>query len=142
MEKAKALAEAKQVYYDSLVKIEAAEKFCAKIDPLLPKGWHSAYGADSGQLEFCKREKANAIEFRVVCDLVEKVTGCKLSRGIGNSGYLYGWAWHWFTDHKNMDIRVELGRPEGCKITYKRKWTKELVVDEACLGIRKAPEVK
>jgi len=125
-----------------LAKIEASVKFCAKIDPLLPEGWHSKYESNLGQLEFFKREKANAVEFRVVCDLVEKATGCKLHRGIGNSGYLWGWDWSCFDDNRHLDIRVELGMPEGCKITYKRKWTKEAVVDEACLGIRKPAEMK
>ena len=140
MDKIKALKETEELHEDSLAKIAEAERICEKIDSLLPKGWYSEFIAGIGQLEFGKIEKANAIEFRAVCGLVEKAIGCKLNRGIGECGntYLYGWTWHWFNNNrKSLDIRVELNKPEGCKIEYKRTWEKKLVVDDACLGIRK-----
>jgi|GEM_PF-3765429 len=140
MDMAKALEEAKKLHKNLLVKIVEAERICEKVDPLLPKGWHSEFSAKSGQLEFNKKEKAHAIEFRVVCGLVEKAIGGGLHRGVGNLGntYLYGWAWHWFGDGRvALDVRVELNKPEGCKVTYETVSEKKPVVDEACLGIRK-----
>jgi len=140
MDKTKALEEAKEIYEVNLTKIAEAERICEKVDSLLPKGWHSEFSAKSGQLEFNKKEKAHAIEFRVVCGLVEKAIGGGLHRGVGSLGstYLYGWAWHWFGDGRvSLDVRVELSKPEGCKIKYKRTWEKKPVVDDACLGIQK-----
>jgi len=80
-----------------------------------------------------------SVEFRVACDLVERALGIKLHRGIGESVGTYLYAHEWIYPEGTgvtLNVRVELNRPEGCKITYKRKWTKEPIVDEACLGIR------
>ena len=143
MDKQQAIKETKEAYEKSLVIIDEAEKVCKKIEPLLPKEWYSIYHSKYQQLEFTRLGKADAIEFRVVCDLVEKALDVKLYRGIAESmdKYLYAWDWY-YPEGKNvcLDVRVELNKPEGCKITYKRKWSKEPVVDEACLGIRKEKE--
>lgn len=144
MDKEKALEETRLMYEGGLAIIDEAEKICKKVDPLLPKDWHSVFYAKHQQIEFTRLGEADAMEFRVVCDLVEKVIGKKLYRGVsGTFGpYLYGWEWIHLKGGGCLDVRVELNKPEGCKITLKRKWRKEPVVDEACLGIRKEKEAR
>lgn len=145
MNKHLALEEAKRLYNDNLVKIEEAEKICKKAEPLLPKDWYSAFHTNSGQLEFTRPGEADAVEFRVMCDHVEKIVGLKLHRGVGKSFSTYLYAWNWYyPEGKNihLEIRVELNRPMGCKVTYKRKWDKHPVVDNECLGIRKEKEAR
>jgi len=138
MDKQKAIEESKEAYEKALATIDEAEKVCKKIEPLLSPGWYSIFYVSRGQLEFTREGKADAIEFRVACDLVERALGIKLFRGIGQSigPYLYAHEWIYpKATGVSLNVRVELNRPEGCKITYKRKWTKMPIVDEVCLGI-------
>jgi len=145
MDKEKALEETKEAYEKALIRIDEAKKVCKKIEPLLPEGWYSIFDSELHYLEFTRLGKANAIEFRVVCNHVEKALGMKLYRGVsGNTKpHLYAWEWY-YPKGKDLylTIRVELNKPEGCKITYKRKWSKEPVVDKACLGIRETKEAR
>lgn len=142
MDYVKAVEETKKMYEQGLAIVDEAEKICKAVDPRLPKDWYSVFHVNQRQVEFTRLGEADALEFRVVCDLVEAIVGTKLHRGIGAlyDTYLYGWQWLHPEGGGTLDIRVELNKPDGCKITYKRKWSKEPVVDEACLGIRKVPE--
>ena len=148
MDKQKVTEEARENYYEALKKIELADKVCKKVEPHLPKGWktHEGFLVKWGQIMFYKNEKANALEFRVVCDMVEKVLGKTLMRwvrGNKNSQSLIGYTGIRSEDGEvSIDVHVELGNPEGCKVAFKRTWETRAVVDEACLGIRKAKEAK
>jgi len=146
MDKQKVMKEARENYDEALEKIKFADKVCKKIEPHLPKGWKTYEGllVRWGQIEFSKNEKANALEFRVVCDMVEKVldkTLMRWIRGDKNRQTLVGCVSIW-SEEKNVhiDVHVELGNPEGCKIILKRTWETNPIVDDACLGIRKVSE--
>jgi len=147
MDKKKLIKEVKENYDDTLERIKLADKVCKKVEPHLPKGWKADEGmlVNWGQINFCKNEKANALEFRVVCDMVEKVLSKTLMRwvrGDKDRQNLIGYTSIRSEDRAvYLDVHVELGNPEGCEVTFKRKWETKAVVDDACLGIRKAKEV-
>ena len=147
MDKAKVIKEAREKYDDALKRIKLADKICKKVEPHLPKGWKVYEGllVTWGQINFCKNKKANALEFRVVCDLVEKVLSKTLMRwirGDKDNQALVGYAHIWSEDREaSIDVQVELGNPEGCKMMFKRTWETKAVVDDACLGIRKEARV-
>jgi len=148
MDKQKAIKEAREEHDETLKKIELAAKVCKKVEPHLPKGWETYEGllVGWGQINFCKHEKTNALEFRVVCDMVEKVLGKTLMRwirGDKSRQNLVGYTGIRSEDGETLiDVHVELGNPEGCKVTFKRTWETKAVVDDACLGIRQAEEGK
>ena len=147
MDKKKVMEEAKENYDEALERIKLADKACKKIEPHLPKGWKANEGllVRWGQINFCKTEKADALEFRVVCDMVEKVLGKTLMRwvrGDKDRQTLIGYAPILSKDRStSIDVHVELGNPEGCEVTFKRTWETKAIVDDACLGIRKATEI-
>lgn len=142
MEKEKVIKEAKEKHDEVLQRIELADKVCKKVEPHLPKGWKTYEGllVTWGQINFYKTEKANALEFRVVCDMVEKVldkTLMRWVRGDKDRQTLIGYTTAYSEDRETyIDVHVELGNPEGCEIMLKRTWKTEAVVDDACLGIR------
>jgi len=146
MDKQKVMKEAKEKYDEALKRINLADKVCEKIEPHLPKGWktHEDLLVKWGQINFHKNEKANALEFRVVCDMVEKVLGKTLMRwirGDKDRQTLVGYTGVRSGDKEvYIDVHVELGNPEGCKVTLKRTWETKPIVDDACLGIRKISE--
>ena len=148
MDKKKVIEEARETYDEALQKIELADEVCKKVESHLPKGWktHEGLLVKWGQINFCKNEKANALEFRVVCDMVEKVLGKTLMRwvrGDKDRQTLIGYVGIRSEDgNVSIDVHVELGSPEGCEVTFKRKWETKAIVDDACLGIRKAKEVE
>ena len=146
MDKQKVIKEAREMYDEALRGIELADKVCKKVEPHLPKGWKACGDllVRWGQINFRKHEKANALEFRVVCDIVEKVldkTLMRWGRGGKDRQTLVGCATVWSEDREShVEVHVELGNPEGCEITFKRTWETNVVVDEACLGIRAVKE--
>lgn len=148
MNKEKVRKEAREDYDEALERIKLADKVCKKIEPHLPKGWKTYEGllVKWGQINFCKNEKADALEFRVVCDLVEKVLNKTLMRwvrGDKSRQNLIGYTSIRSEDRNvSIDVHVELGNPEGCEVTFKRTWETKAVVDDACLGIRQITEVK
>ena len=148
MDKQKVIEEAREKYDEALKRIKLADKVCKKIEPHLPKGWKTDEGllVQWGQINFYKHEKANALEFRVVCDMVEKVLGktsMRWIRGNKNNQTLVSLVSIRPEDgNVFLDVHVELGNPEGCEVTFKRKWETKAVVDDACLGIRKAKEAR
>ena len=147
MDKQKVMEEAREKYNEVIKKIKLADKVCKAIESHLPKGWKTHTGSliRWGQIEFCKNEKADALEFRVVCNMVENVLGKTLMRfvrGDKDKQTLVGFITIWSKDEDvHIDVHVELGNPEGCEVTLKRTWETIAVVDDACLGIRKAKEV-
>jgi len=148
MDKEKVKKEAREKYDEALQRIELADKVCKKVEPHLPKGWKTYEGllVAWGQINFCKNEKANALEFRVVCDMVEKILNKTLMRwvrGDKDRQNLIGYACVRSEDREvSIDVHVELGSPEGCKVTFKRRWETKAVVDDACLGIKKLGEAR
>ena len=147
MDKQKVIKEAKEKYDEAIKKIKLADKVCKAIEPHLPKGWKTYEGLliRWGQIEFCKNEKADALEFRVVCNLVESIlnkTLMRFVRGDKDRQTLVGYITIWSEDRDvGIDVHVELGNPEGCEVTFKRTWETKPIVDDACLGIRQV-EVK
>ncbi|GAH47612.1 unnamed protein product [marine sediment metagenome] len=148
MDKEKVIKEAREKYDEALQRIKLADKICKKIEPHLPKGWktHEGLLVNWGQIIFGKEEKANALEFRVVCDMVEKALGKTLMRwvrGDKSRQNLIGYTLIRSEDGEvSIDVHVELGNPEGCEVTFKRTWETKAVVDDACLGIRQVEGVK
>lgn len=146
MNKQKVMKEAKGKYDEALKRIKLADKICKKIEPHLPKGWktHEGLLVRWGQVEFYKNEKADALEFRVVCNMVEKILGKSLRRfvrGDESRQTLVGYVSIWSKDRDvTIDVHVELGNPEGCEVTFKRTWENKPTVDDACLGIREMRE--
>ena len=144
MNKEEALKKAKETYEKTIEKINLAEKLCKIVDPLLPSGWKSEFQSYFQEVEFSKDESSDAIEFRVVCDTLEKITGYELSRRIGGdkeNQHLFAYG-HYDNPngHSWITVNINLNKPEGCKITFKRTWETKPIVDEKCLGIHK--EVK
>jgi len=139
MNKQKALDEAKQEYEKSLKQIETAQKVCDKVDSLLPKGWESSYCDE--YLEFRNFALITpAIEFRVVCDIIEKATGEKLNRSASGSKRTPVITAHLYSNFGNsawFTIWVESRPDDTCKLTFKRSWNLTPVADPTCLGIRK-----
>lgn len=146
MDKQKAIEEAREKYDEAIKQIELADEVCKKVEPHLPEGWktNESLLVQWGQIAFIKTEKVNALEFRVMCNMVEKLLGRTLMRwirGDKNNQDLIGYLWFQSEDRKtSIDVHVELGNPEGCKIILKRTWETKPVVDDACLGIRKVSE--
>lgn len=145
MNKEKTLANAKELYEINLKQIEVASKICDKVDPLLPKDWKSDYDIRCRCLSFERPKEGHASEFRMVCGLVDKAMGIKLHRDVGGSKhyhYLYAHSVKWLEKMLEcIHVRVELGRPQGCEVTFKRSWSAIPIVDEKCLGIPKPLEV-
>jgi len=146
MDKQKVLKETRENYDDTLERIKLADKVCKKVEPHLPEGWKTDEGmlVNWGQINFCKHKKANALEFRVVCNMVEKILNKTLMRWVrGNKDrqILVGFVGIHSEDRSvYVDVHVELGNPEGCEVTLKRTWETKAIVDDACLGIRKVSE--
>lgn len=146
MDKEKVIKKAKEKYDEAIKRIELADKVCKIVESHLPKGWDTYTGLliKWGQIEFCKNERANALEFRVVCNMVEKVLGKTLARfvrGDKDRQTLVGYVSVRSEDKEtSIDVHVELGNPEGCEVTFKRTWETKPIVDEACLGLRKVSE--
>lgn len=147
MIKKKLLEEAKSRYETRVRKINAGFKLYQKVKPVLPKSWGCSFSIIWNELQFSRAHdgtKANALEFRVVCDLIEKATGKPMQRsahGNKESGHsLYGSSWVKI-DREMVNVSVSLTRPEGCKVEYVEVTETRAVVDDECLGIRKE-EVK
>jgi len=131
-------------YKKALKEIELCKEIAEKIEPSLPDGWKceiddvvwnleiTKYGADSG-------------EFKLVCKLVEGAIGEKLKRSarvlrggtkphiLRAEKYL-----HQIKEDIYVGVEVKLYNPENmpdCKIEWKRRWIKEAVVSDECLGI-------
>jgi len=146
MNKQKVMEEAKEKYKEALQRIKLADRVCKAVEPHLPKEWKTYAGLliKWGQIEFCKNEKADALEFRVACNTVEAILGktlMRFMRGDKDRQTLVGYTQVKSEDGEtSIDVHVELGNPEGCEVTFKRTWETKAVVDDSCLGIRKISE--
>lgn len=140
MDKQKALEETREEYEKSLKQIEVAFKISEEINPFLPEGWMSYFFAgDILEFKSSNSHATSPAEFRTVADLVEKITGQKLSRcakGDKKHQKLTAFTFAGF-DGIWLSLYVEASPDDTCKFTFKRTWTVEPVADERCLGIRK-----
>lgn len=139
MNKELALKDAERKFRESLRSIEIAQEICDKIDSLLPANWHSEF-LEPNYLTFrpIHSHKASSAEFRMACDLVEKVIKRKLDRhasGDKNSPRLVASNYGYFENDIWLSIWVESDVDDTCKITFKRTWETKAIASEDCLGL-------
>ena len=142
---------AKAAYVRSLRHIATCKNLAKKVEPLLPKGWKFSVDTTFHIIrieKFDLEEKGtDSHEFKLVCKLLEKALGEKLENRHGTatkkeivtslqaSGC-------YRMDRRYVSVYICLMNPENmpdCEITWKRKWTKEAILSDACLGLN--PEV-
>jgi hypothetical protein len=122
-----------------------------KVQRLLPPKWRATYST-WGQINIHRKtdegEKVSAVEFREVCQHVDRIIGPdrKLNRSASESGDGVSLkAYAYMPD--GLSVQVTQGSLK-CKITYKEEkvpaqpaTTKKVaVVSEHCLGLRKPKE--
>jgi len=134
MDTQQAIKTAKRTFRENLVSIGLANKVAKKLSPHLPGGWRCEIDWP-GRLEISKWTRANAIEFRVVCDLVEKIINKKLSREAAGENYLKGSILLNPNIHRWLSITVYMGQVEGCKIIKKEEVRTYYEADPNCLGV-------
>jgi len=138
---------AKEKYEMVLKEIEFCKEIADKIEPSLPDGWDCRIDETIFNLYITKGWRSvagtDAGEFKLVCKLVENVTGEKLNKNAQvNNGEDSVFCLHAEKYiEKNevcIGVNVSLYHPENmpdCKIEWKRKWRKEAVISDECLGI-------
>lgn len=133
-EKAKRMA--KRRYRERLVTIGMAKKIADKVTPLLPQGWECKLDNIGFWLEFEKwGSPVDAMEFRVVCDLIERAIGQKLQRKAMGERSLRAEISLMPNPHRYLYIQVYLGNTKGCKIIKKKEMRITYVADPKCLGL-------
>lgn len=126
---------------ERITKCRKAYDVIRTLKPLLPKGWYLEYQSHGtmyvSKPEAKEDEKNSPIEFRTVCQHVERITGLKMNREVRDWGSLTLHAGVWVKDGA-YSIYVDLGSP-NCKVTYEEReiaahTEKRAVVPDACLG--------
>ena len=140
------LDKAKEDYQYLIRGIEVTEKFYNKLKPMIPKGWEFEVRPDAQSFYLNLSRKApdgekNPInEFKLLCKIVGQATGW-----VPQKGYRINEKTNQFdlieayTSFRIEDIwffiNVKIFNPNhSCDVTWKRKWSKVAVVDDACLG--------
>jgi hypothetical protein len=126
-----------------LKKAKEAYELLDKLQRLLPKHWATWYDASGNlYLERDRRDgedKIPALEFRTVCDHIERITGKEMSR------YYDTWSKtpilratcrleHWTC------VQIRQGNPD-CQVTYKDEYVeahteRRAIVPPECLGLK------
>lgn len=138
---------AKVDYGQSLKDIELCNEVAKKIEPFLPKDWKCRIELVCFNLHIEKGdwgtlEEADAIEFKTVCKIAEKIIGEKLDRKaeildekiqyLEAEKYFHGKNKGWIC------VNITLFNPKNmpdCKITPKRTWKTTYQVSDECLGL-------
>ncbi len=79
MDKKKELVKLKKDYITKLKRLNQAAIIAEKLDPLLPPGWISDFSGYTLDI-LCWEKEHRKEEYKLVCGLVEKIIGIKLSR--------------------------------------------------------------
>ena len=148
MNKIASLIEARNIFEDTKIEIEAAEKICKKIDPLLPPTWKSNFiiGMWRGLLFCCHAESflepeknRPSIDFRYVCDLVEKATSTKVNRKPwieGDKFFCLRGITNMKIDYRHiLHIEIRQINPSQCSLEYEDKTIRQAKLTDECLGI-------
>lgn len=131
----KARKEMKRDYKERLGRLDWYEKFIEKINPVLPHGWILNV-TNTPWLTITRYNNiVPAIEFRTVCDFVEKITRHKVQREafhkdtlVGKLSFFQGTSW--------VTVRILAGSVD-CEIKEEEVTEKQYVASPECLGIRK-----
>jgi len=138
---------AKRRYEQALKEIELCKEIADKITPSLPDGWDCRIDETIFNLYITKGlhslASADAGEFKLVCKLVESATGVKLKKraeAVYSENRLYSLGADKYVTRNGVctGVNVTLYHPENmpdCKIEWKRRWTKEAIISDECLGI-------
>lgn len=142
MKKMSALKEAKEIYSETRKEIEIAYEIAKKVDPLLPPNWESAFiiGGWRGLL-FSVHEEAPAMDLKLVCSIVEKVTGLEVKK----DSYVHGDYLMWLSgsvkvpieEGHDLQIYIRHCQPKDCELTIEEKMVKIATVSDDCLGLGK-----
>ncbi len=147
MDKKKELQKAKDWYEGSVKKIGLADKLLKKIKPFLPDGWVIQFEANDtypihlvkGGL-FSDNKKPKVEEFKLVCKVVEKITGKEISHdlyGKEETGiqYFEGRAVYYVED-VDLSIKILIYKPDhSCDITYEKQTIMVAKVSDDCFGL-------
>ena len=126
----------KREYRQGLISLAMAKKVADKIEPLLPRGWNCSMFLGTWLSIEKTEEMVHASEFRVVCDLVEKVTGKKVERSARSEKMLKGEVWIKEKLNRYLHIEIYLADVDGCRIERKQETREVYVASPECLGIR------
>jgi len=139
---------AKERYAESLKEIEFCKEIADKILPSLPDGWDCKiddviFSLDVKGGQSRNEKSTDAGEFKLVCKLVENAIGKKLERSAKanqNENSLFYLKADKYISKNDVHIGVNVtlyypGNMPNCKIEWKRKWRKEAVISDECLGI-------
>jgi len=138
---------ARERYEGALKEIELCKEIADKIIPSLPDGWDCRIDETIFSLYITKGWRSetgtDAGEFKLVCKLVENATGEKLNKSArvkdgGNNLFCLLAEKYIEKNEICIGVNVNLYHPENmpdCKIEWKRRWRKEAVISDECLGI-------
>ena len=113
-------------------KLLAIKTILEKLIPALPEGWGIWFNKES-TVYITKSAKTDALEFRLVCDLVEQITGRRAQK-VGDT-----------SDGKRVELRayfwecsvyVEMENATGCELIPETKTVTAYRVSDNCAGIR------
>ena len=138
---------AKKRHERALKEIELCKEIADRVTPSLPDGWECRIDDVIFNLDITKgwydQAGADAGEFKLVCKLVENATGEKFKKSAeANYGKnkLYFLKADKYVTRNGIctGVNVILYHPDNmpdCKIEWKRRWRKEAVISDECLGI-------
>ena len=149
MDKQKELKRAKEWYEGSVKKIGLADKLVKKIKPLLPDGWIIQFGANDtypihlvkgSYFSEGKKAKPKIEEFKLVCKVVEKITGKKASHdlyGKEETGIQY-FEGRVICGVENIDLSIKIiiyNPDHSCDVTYEKQTIEVAKVSDDCFGL-------
>lgn len=147
--KYQALKEALMIHRETKAEIHLAHQIASKLEPMLPRGWETSFiigmwrglcvSFHSPYDENMKKIKSSALDFKLVCSLVEKAAGVKVHKSpwmIDDTLFALKGSAEVFVDkdHK-LTISIRHHSPSDCKLEYETKEVRIAKVDDACLGL-------
>lgn len=148
MDKQKELQKAKEWYEGVIKKIGLADKIIKKIKPALPDEWRIEFDFNAVyELQFIKGssfevdKKPPIEEFKLICKLLEKLTGRKVyitpyATKKDGLWMIEGCISYFIENKLELSMKVVAYNPgHSCEITYKRRWITDAKVSDDCLGL-------
>jgi len=144
MIKRKAFRQNYKIYRETIEEISLANKIAKKVSPLLPNDWNVDFviGMWRGLLFSCwdhGSKEHSAIEFKLVCKLVEKATGLEMKRKAWTEGEylvaLKGEAYIPINDNHSLLIEVRQMDAKDCELEFEETTVKQVKVSDKCVGL-------
>jgi hypothetical protein len=151
--KSKHLKEALKIHRETKKEIDLAYIIARKIESMLPKGWTASFVIgmwrglcvsfhSSSYDENHKKIQSSALDFKLVCKLVEKATGLEVKKSPWIEGdYFFALKGSVQVpigeekDDHSLTISIRHHDPSDCKLTYETKTVRVATVDDDCLGL-------